>query len=239
MSTDEALYAGQLTCQILILAWHIGRLDVISQCQRVSLWMMTGFSSQWQINPRSWSEFTTAIWGSQIIVPGLACLFGSLVSLEMSALQNWLGCVMCVPWSVSSIRIVGNDLFVFKSVSYLLVVEYSRYVEVVRLEELKAACTINYMKSIFARHGIPDLLVSDNGPQYACAKCFAFAKSYDFVHQTSSPKDHPRNGEAERAVQTVKDIKRKSSDVFRLAGLERYPASEWLLPSGFLDESEA
>ena len=63
---------------------------------------------------------------------------------------------------------VGTDLFFFKKVTYLLVVDYcSSYVEVAKLDEIGSSAVILHLRSIFARHGIPETVVSDNGPQYA------------------------------------------------------------------------
>lgn len=65
------------------------------------------------------------------------------------------------------------------------------------------------MKSIFARHGIADIVVSDNGPQYASAEFSSFAEEWGFKHVTSSPGYAQSNGQAERAVQTVKNLLKK------------------------------
>ena len=46
---------------------------------------------------------------------------------------------------------------------------------------------INHLRSIFARHGIPEPLTSDNGPQYSAEVLSKFAKEYGFTHLTSSP----------------------------------------------------
>ena len=53
--------------------------------------------------------------------------------------------------------------------------------------------------------------MSDNRQQF-CAEAFAqFAKSYGFTH-TSSPSYPQANGEAERAVRTLKEIRKKNDD---------------------------
>ncbi len=65
------------------------------------------------------------------------------------------------------------------------------------------------MKSVFARHGIPETSVSDNGPCYNSSEFSGFYKELGFSHETSSP-EHPSSiGVAEKAVQTVKNIIKK------------------------------
>lgn len=64
-----------------------------------------------------------------------------------------------IPWYK-----VGCDLFEFGGKTYLVVVDYySRYFEV---EFLNLGCSARYvitkLKSIFARHGIPAVIISDN-----------------------------------------------------------------------------
>ena len=110
---------------------------------------------------------------------------------------------------------VGTDLFEMKGHSYLLIVDYySRYIEVARLNQTTAEEVILHTKSIFARHGIPDLVVSDNGPQYSSEAYANFARKFQFEHITSSPHYPQSNGEAERAVQTVKNLIKKDGDPY-------------------------
>ena len=68
------------------------------------------------------------------------------------------------------------------------------------------------MMPIFARHGIPDVIVSDNGPQYSSHEFGEFAKNLNFKHITSSPYHPQGNGEAERAVKTAKKLLNGNSD---------------------------
>ena len=57
--------------------------------------------------------------------------------------------------------------------------------------------------------GIPEVVVSDNGPQYSVEVYARFAREYQFEHITSSPHYPQSNGEAEHAVQTVKHLLKK------------------------------
>lgn len=83
------------------------------------------------------------------------------------------------PWQV-----VGTYLFELNKNNYLLVVNYlSRYPEVVNLTSTTSASIISVLKSIFARHGIPEIVRSNNR-QYA-SEFMTFASSYGFEHITS------------------------------------------------------
>ena len=60
---------------------------------------------------------------------------------------------------------VGTDLFQLEGKTYLLIIDYlSNYPEIALLSNASAACVIKHMKAVFARHGIPQIVYSDNGP---------------------------------------------------------------------------
>ena len=110
---------------------------------------------------------------------------------------------------------IGTDLFELSGEHYLLVVDYfSRYPEIAKLASTTSAAVITSLKSIFARHGIPEVVHSDNGPQYASQEFSMFAKSYGFQHTTSSPRYPQSNGQAERTVKTVKQMLKQSKDPY-------------------------
>ena len=116
-----------------------------------------------------------------------------------------------LPW-----QRVATDLFLWKEATYLLVVDYfSRYIEIARLERPTTQEVIMHLKSMFARHGIPEVVVSDNGPQYSCETFKEFACDFQFQHDTSSPYYPQGNGEAERAVRTIKSLLKKNGDPYK------------------------
>ena len=82
---------------------------------------------------------------------------------------------------------VATDMFVYKGRTYLFVVDYfSSYVEIAKLNTVASSDVIIHVKSIFARHGIPETVVSDNGPQYAAQEFVKFAEDQGFTHIISS-----------------------------------------------------
>lgn len=63
---------------------------------------------------------------------------------------------------------------------------------------------------MFARFGIPQTVISDNGPCYSSQEFRGFAHAWDFEHTTSSPLYLQSNGLAEKTVQTVKALMDKA-----------------------------
>ena len=113
------------------------------------------------------------------------------------------------PW-----QIIGLDFFKFKTVDYLIVVDYySRYIELGAMNRNKTASEVlRILKSLFARHGIPETLRSDNGPPFDSADYLALAREWGCKVVTSSPVFPRSNGEVEHAVQTAKNILKKSNE---------------------------
>lgn len=102
-------------------------------------------------------------------------------------------------------QMVGADLCDYKGHNYLVLVDYfSRYLEVAHMPNTTSETVVCKLKNIFARFGIPELLVTDNGPQFVSDRFHKFAKVWGFKHTTSSPHFPQSNGESERAVQEAK-----------------------------------
>ena len=110
------------------------------------------------------------------------------------------------PWSK-----VGTDLFTFKNQTYIVAVDYySNFIEMDRLRESSSKTTIKALKTYFSRHGVPDVVVSDNGPQYSSEEFRCFSQEWKFKHITSSPRYPQSNGKAESAVKTCKTLLKKA-----------------------------
>ena len=74
----------------------------------------------------------------------------------------------------------------------------------------KSRAVIQKLKQHFARHGIPDTVMSDNGPQFDSEEFRKFAKAWEFDHVTSSPGYAQSNGMVESAVKKAKSLLKKA-----------------------------
>ncbi|KAL5486983.1 hypothetical protein EMCRGX_G019531 [Ephydatia muelleri] len=110
------------------------------------------------------------------------------------------------PWEM-----IASDLFHFNGADYLLIVDYySKFIEFSRLSDTLSKTIITHTKSIFARHGIPQKVRTDNGPQFSSREYKLFAEKWGFDHITTSPLHPQSNGLAERSVQIIKRMLKKS-----------------------------
>ena len=102
---------------------------------------------------------------------------------------------------------IGMDLCFKNGSNFLVVVDYfSRWLEIIYLAETTSTYVISKLKNLFAKFGIPEIVVSDNGPQFGSAVFKQFSQEYGFQHYKSDPYFSQENGCAERAVQTAKRI---------------------------------
>ncbi len=116
---------------------------------------------------------------------------------------------------------VGTDLFVFNNRDYLITLDYfSHFWEIDYLPDTKSSTVINKLKVHFVRQGIPDIVFSDNGPQYTSTEFQQFSRLWEFQHKTSSPAYPQSNGKAESAVKTAKRLMLKA----KISGRDPYLA---------------
>ena len=105
------------------------------------------------------------------------------------------------PWETIHIDFCGP----LPSSEYLLVVidRYSRYPEVEVLRSTKAANVIPKLDKIFAAHGLPYKIVSDNGPPFNSNEFARYVKALGIVHEPVSPYWPQANGEVGRFNQPL------------------------------------
>ena len=108
---------------------------------------------------------------------------------------------------------IGTDLFDLDEDEYLLISDYfSKYPFVRKVP--RGRCTsstiTNLTKQIVCEQGVPEVIRSDNGPQYTGHAFQQFAKDYGIQHITSSPHYPRSNGFIESQVKLVKRTLRKA-----------------------------
>ena len=108
---------------------------------------------------------------------------------------------------------LNSDLFEFKGHQYQLISDqYSKFPVIRKLTSTSSQAIVTHLKSIFAEHGIPAQLVTDNGPHYSAKEFQDFTESYGVEHITSSPHYPQANGSSERMVQTVENLLKKCDE---------------------------
>ena len=92
---------------------------------------------------------------------------------------------------------------------------FSDFFELDHLRSAMPVSVIRELKAHFARHGIPEQLVTDNRPQFSSSDFLKLSNEWDFDHCTTSPCHSQSNGKAESAVKEAKKILLKNgSDAF-------------------------
>ncbi len=102
---------------------------------------------------------------------------------------------------------------------FIMVDAHSKWPEVIIMSSTTSEKTIEALSSFFARYGLPEQIVSDNGPQFTSVEFDNFMKQHGIKHIKSAPYHPSTNGLAERFVQTFKNAMRASEhDGFSLIG---------------------
>ena len=95
---------------------------------------------------------------------------------------------------------------------WLIVVDaYSKWPEVIAMSSTTTTKTIEHLRILFARHGLPQQLVSDNRPQFISEEFALFLQSNGIKHVRTAPYHPATNGLAERFVQTFKSAMQAST----------------------------
>ncbi|XP_029139135.1 uncharacterized protein K02A2.6-like, partial [Protobothrops mucrosquamatus] len=131
------------------------------------------------------------------------------------------GCIMCqqsrlempqapvhqwedthTPWSRIHIDFAGP----FQGQLFLIMVDsHSKWLEVAPVPNMTTSRTIQKLCRIFATHGLPDILVSDNGAQFTASEFQSFLRTNLIRHTMLAPFHLASNGQVERMVHTTKE----------------------------------
>ena len=106
------------------------------------------------------------------------------------------------PW-----QMCATDIFTLEGIDHLVVGDfYSKmiFVQCLQPSQSNANKVISLLKEMFSEHGIPEILHSDNGPQYVSAQFADFCMSWGITHETSSLHYPQSNGFAEACIKSIK-----------------------------------
>ena len=106
------------------------------------------------------------------------------------------------PWSRIHIDFAGP----LNNTMLLVVIDaHTKWIDVFPMQSITSSATILKLQSLFAQFGLPDTIVSDNGPSFTSHDFEMYVKQPGICHVTSSPYHPASNGLAERAVRIVKN----------------------------------
>ena len=109
-------------------------------------------------------------------------------------------------------EILVMDLVDFRGKHALVTVDYfSGFLTYDTLESETTETVTKVLNNIFRKFGLPEKIISDNGPCFRSNNFRRFCDQLDSRHVTSSPYYHQSNGRAERAVATIEQIMKKSA----------------------------
>ncbi|XP_043200158.1 uncharacterized protein K02A2.6-like isoform X3 [Amphibalanus amphitrite] len=120
-----------------------------------------------------------------------------------SAVHPWV--YPSAPWER-----VHIDFASHQGRDYLVLVDaFSKWPEIEEMHGTTATKTIEALTKIFATHGFPVTLVSDNGPPFKSAEFENFLRSRGIFHRATPPYHPASNGQAESMVRTFKSFLKK------------------------------
>ena len=110
------------------------------------------------------------------------------------------------PWQ----RVLADYAGSFLGRMFLILIDATtKWIDIHVVTSSYTQSTIEKMRTIFATLGLPQILVTDNGPQFTSSEFSQFTKNNGIKHITSSPYHPTTNGLAERTVQTFKEGMRR------------------------------
>ena len=105
------------------------------------------------------------------------------------------------PWARLHLDFAGP----FQGKLFLIMIDaYSKWIEAVCTSSTSSTVVIEELRTVFSSFGLPETIVTDNGPGFTSGEFKEFLRGNGVRHITSAPYHPASNGLAERAVQIVK-----------------------------------
>ena len=105
------------------------------------------------------------------------------------------------PWARLHLDFAGP----FQGKNILVAIDaHSKWIEAVCTPSMSSSCVIDVLRTLFARFGLPEMIVSGNGTCFVSSEFKQFLRKNGVRHTMSAPYHPASNGLAERAVQIIK-----------------------------------
>ncbi|UYV75052.1 hypothetical protein LAZ67_12002238 [Cordylochernes scorpioides] len=122
----------------------------------------------------------------------------------------------------------------------VLVDAYTKWLEIVIIKDITSRTIIGHLREIFARFGLPEILVTDNGRQFVSSEFEEFTTINGIRHTKTSPYNPSTNGFAERYVREFKNSLRKNQGKDSIEiNLQRFLFTHRAFPQTVLKEYPA
>ncbi len=88
---------------------------------------------------------------------------------------------------------------------FLIIDAHSKWGEVFQMTQTIATKTVEVLRQLFSSYGLPEQVVSDNGPQFVSEEFHQFMQGNGICHIRCAPYHPASNGLVERFVRTFKE----------------------------------
>ena len=140
------------------------------------------------------------------------------------------------PWS----RVHVDYAVPFMGKMFLLIIDaHSKWMDIHCVNSATSSMTIEKLRTTFASHGLPEIVVTNNGSNFMSSEFKSFLQKNGIRHITSAPYHPSSNGLVERAVRTFKQGMKKQSDGTVETKLNPFLLSYRITPQSTTGESPA
>ncbi|XP_026541546.1 uncharacterized protein K02A2.6-like [Notechis scutatus] len=140
------------------------------------------------------------------------------------------------PWSRLHIDLAGP----VHGRTFLVIVDsFSKWIDLALLPSTTTLAITKALTRVFVTHGLPDTIVSDNGPQFTSCEFEVFAANLGIRHALTAPFHPASNGMAERAVRSVKEALERFGPIDWHSKLSRYLLTQHTTPCTTTNKSPA